>query len=183
MVIYVALVVSLISNIFMLIYFINKKGKPTITKKCPDSNSTVDLKVKIGDIGLYHNQEYIDYYGSNEMLFSIIIEVIDVFENGEVKAKISEIISEVLDNESDLTYSEKKSILKLFHSKYYVGNEILIYSNSIHWKREVSLDGVVINNKDLSTLVKFGKVIIDDVEVKLGEYWDYSNALNIIIES
>ena len=61
---------------------------------------------------------------------------------------------------------------------------IIINELKVDWVDGVSLDKeYLISNKDLSTLIKTGKVNIDDLKLTMGDDWDYKRGLDIIIES
>jgi len=164
-----------------------KRGKETndIVGKtpCPEKKSEVINQINVGSIGLIEDRVELMVRGYEEDVdYKIEVQLVSKYGANRIKVKIVNILYfEPIDDSN--TEHVKELILSAFNERYFIGNELIIYNNAVYWEDNDIGSSISISNKDLSKLVKTGKVNIGGVDVKLTEDWDYKRALEIIIES
>jgi len=120
-------------------------------------------------------------YFETEYEIDCVFEVllIEEFDDNSLKVQIIN-----KHNVSSKSQRLSKYFIEKFNEKYSLYSTIIVSNDDVAWVNKVNDQNVFeLSPENLSKLVKTGKLELKDINLSLGDNWDYKKALEIVIES
>jgi len=136
-------------------------------------------KINNGVKGVFKGQLlkvlYSNYY--IDCVFEVLL--IEEYDDNTVKVQIINKHSV-----SSKTHRLTDYFIQQFNEEFGLYDTIIVSNDDIAWTNKVNDNKMFeLSSEDLSILVKTGKLELKDIELTLGDNWDYKRALEIVIES